>query len=977
MGEQRQPEGGGAGRALAFRLLGGFAVAIDGREVAATWRTEKARALVKLLALAPGHALARDEIFDLLWPEREPEAAANNLYFALHAARRVLDAGLGPRETCLINRQGRLRLAPPGGVTTDVLTFEAAARAAAASGSIALHEAALASYGGDLLPEDRYEDWATGRREALRGARRALLERLAGLHAGRGAWEAAIDLLERLLAEDALHEEATAALMRALAASGQRGRALRRYATLRDNLRRELGVEPDAAVQALYATILAGPTPPPAAAPPAPPRQERGHLPLPLSRFIGRERELAQIRALLAPGPGPAARAPRLLTLTGPGGGGKSRLALEAAHGLPATFPGGIWLVELSALREPALVPGAIARTLGVVEDAGEARDRGLLAALREGATLLILDNCEHLLDACAAVAARLLALVPGLRILATSREALQVPGELVRPVGALGLPPGPGDARWWGEGWREALLASEAAQLLLDRIALRRPDFAPAAADAAPLAAICRRLDGLPLALELAAARVATLGSAPVAARLDRALDLLAGGQRATLPHQQTLRASIAWSYQLLTPAEADLLDRLAVFAGGWEVAAAEALGGAPADRGTLHLLALLVEKSLVLIEAGEGRVRYRLLEVVREYALARLEERGLAGATRDAHADHYVATLAGAHDGFLGPGRSHWRALLEAEEENARAALAHLAARADAEAGLRLCWALWRFWSDNGQGDEARAWFDRFLALGGSPEWRARGLFAAGMIGVQLGDNPAAGRALRACLALAIEHGFRRWQAAALAQLGHIARRAGDPHAAVAHSAEALELRRRFGDQREIAISLMGLGTALGDAGDPARAEALLSEARASFHALGDRGEEASALYHLAWIACLRGDGPAARAHLTASLDHWWRLDARGRIANWLTPLARACAEGAPAEALRLLGALRALTARASATEQTTLIAQLRARLDPAAATAAWEAGTGTGAAGITALAAAMLGRQARYHAERAPAR
>jgi tetratricopeptide (TPR) repeat protein len=331
----------------------------------------------------------------------------------------------------------------------------------------------------------------------------------------------------------------------------------------------------------------------------------------------------------------------------------------------------------------------------------------------------------------------------------------------------------------------------------------------------------------------------------------------------------------------------------------------------------------------------------------------------------------------LDGGNNGLIGPERARWQALLGVEEQNARAALAHLARRGDAEAGLRLWWTIWRFWLDRGQWDEARDWLDRFLAFEHSAEWRARGLFAGGMIGVRQRDPDAARNYLRACLALSLEQDLWRCQAAALTQLGHLAFQANDLHAAAAHHREALALRRAQGNDREVAVSLSGLANVTADLGDMAAAEALLVEALTLLRAWGDKSEEGALLNELANIASRRGNPAAAQAYLVASLECGWQLDAPARLMTSLTILAVQCADAAPEEVLRLLGGLRALAEHwrlppdpISEADTAAVIAALRARLGLAVADAAWADGATADRATINALATAVIARQAEAH-------
>jgi predicted ATPase len=357
----------------------------------------------------------------------------------------------------------------------------------------------------------------------------------------------------------------------------------------------------------------------------------RTNLPAALSSFIGREDDAAEVSRLLS--------TVRLLTLTGAGGVGKTRLALHVAAQLTTVYPEGVWLVDLAPLAEPMLVPQAVASVLGVREQPGIALAETLAAALRETQLLLVLDNCEHLIEACAALVHRLLEACSCLRVLTTSREALGVPGETAWQVLPLPVPSSPTQATFDG------LQANWAVRLFVERARSVAPDFDLSPLNAVTIGDVCDRLDGLPFAIELAAARVKVLAPAQIAARLDDRLNLLVAGSRTAPSRQRTLRATLDWSYDLLTASEQLLFARLAVFSGGWTLESAEAVGGTEGITAAevLGLLAALVAKSLVLTEAGvTGTVRYRFLETVRQYALDRLADRRDAELVRNWHATY-----------------------------------------------------------------------------------------------------------------------------------------------------------------------------------------------------------------------------------------------------------------------------------------------------------------------------------------------
>ncbi|MGH7399396.1 MAG: ATP-binding protein, partial [Candidatus Rokuibacteriota bacterium] len=538
------------------------------------------------------------------------------------------------------------------------------------------------------------------------------------------------------------------------------------------------------------------------------------NLPVQLTSFVGRARELADVERLLAE--------TRLLTLVGPGGTGKTRLALQVAADLVDRFPDGIWLVELAPLSDPALVPQAVAVALGLREEAGRPVAASLTHHLRPKRLLLVLDNCEHLVDACARLADALVRACPQLTILASGQETLGVTGERLVRVPPLSLP----DPRRLPPPAR--LVEYGAIRLFMDRATAVKPEFALTAANASAVVQICQQLDGIPLAIELAAARLKALSPQQIAGHLDERFRLLTGGSRSALPRHQTLRGLIDWSYGLLSPAEQALLRRLAVFAGGWGLEAAEAVtAGDGVDAGeVLELIGRLVDKSLVMADEQSEEVRYRLLETIRRYAGQRLEERAEADATRDRHRDFFLGLAEEAEPELHGPDQTRWLRRLEAEHDNLRAALGRARERGDVETSLRLGAALWLFWDTRGHASEARESLDEILR-------RAAELPTARLGAVH-----------------------QRARARVLGGAARMAARHSEFGRAKALYTESLELWRRLGDEEGTAETLDHLADLTHVLGDRPGAKALVEESLARFRKLGDRRGIAHALNNLADI-------------------------------------------------------------------------------------------------------------------------
>ncbi len=623
-----------------------------------TWRLRKARTLVKVLALAPGRRVHREQMMELLWPELTATAAQNNLHQALHAARRAV----GADSIALVD--GMLELANV--VTCDVDTFEHRAALARDGAEAQAYESAIDLYSGELLPEDRYEPWAESRRSALRELHGTLCLELSRLQPP----DDAVLTLQRAVAAAPLHEPSHRALMLLYAELGRRQEALVQFHRLRDALQRELAADPDTETRQLYRELLAGADLAPAAPPP---------LPVQLTTFVGRGRELREVLELLE-------RA-RLLTLIGPGGSGKTRLALAAAE--RASAPDGTWFVEFGSIFDPTLVAEATATAVGIRVPSRRTAAEAVAEHLADRQILLVLDTCEHLVGACAALAETILRVCPRVTILATSREPLRASGETVWRVPGLVVPDS--DA---GE-----LEEIESVQLFLARARDADPAFSLNAANAPDVAAICVRLDGMPLALELAAARVRALSVAEIAARLGDSLDVLSAGARTALTRQQTLRATISWSHDLLSGEERVLFRRLTVFAGTFSLAAAEdvCVGGPIEQRTVADLLARLVDKSLVIVDEG----RYRLLDTIRQFGSERLVDAAEVDAV-EARLLDWAQSLAAAHDPDTSAGtRDRSLEALELEHDNVRAAL-DSGLRHDPQSTLLLASRFWRFWLD-----------------------------------------------------------------------------------------------------------------------------------------------------------------------------------------------------------------------------------------------------------------------------------
>src|SRR5215208_7121295 len=528
----------------------------------------------------------------------------------------------------------------------------------------------------------------------------------------RREYEKGIEALQRAVSEEPTNEEVHTSLMRLYAYSERRGEALAQYERLGEILSGRLDAEVGATTQGLRDDIVAGRLQPvqPIATPTEEPSDTGKHnLPTPRTSFVGREREMLEVKRELV--------MTRLLTLTGAGGLGKTRLALELAQDLVGVYSDGVWFVELATLTEGALVPQLVAKVLGVQEQPNRRPTDTLVDALKTKEMLLVLDNCEHLVEACASLVDALLAGCPRLKVLATSRESLGVPGETVWVLSSLSVPhtdrlPETGE-----------LTRYDAVRLFVERARLRLPDFDLTSANGRVVAEVCSRLDGMPLAIELATARMGSLAVEEVAQRLEDSLGLLSVGPRTVAPRQRTIRATLEWSHGLLSESEQVLFRRLSVFAGGWTLEAAEAVGSDDGieKRNILDLLSGLVDKSLVVAEiAQDGTVRYRMLEPVRQFAREQLERSEENYTVRGQHATWYLDLAERAETELKGRGQAAWLARLEEENDNLRAAMAWLLETGELEDAVRLAWALVHFWGFRGHQVEGRRWTEEALAKG-----------------------------------------------------------------------------------------------------------------------------------------------------------------------------------------------------------------------------------------------------------------
>jgi predicted ATPase/DNA-binding SARP family transcriptional activator/DNA-binding CsgD family transcriptional regulator len=815
-------------------LLGGFRSSIGTRFIdAEKWRLAKAANLIKLLGLAPRHRMHRERVMYILWPDLDAKRASNNLHRTLHFARGVFEeAGVDVGVNYLSLRRGLIELCPDSPIWVDVEAFENAARGALMGEEPAAFRAAISLYTGELLPENLYEDWAQERREDLRQLYKTLLVELGVLYEERRDYRKGIQTLRSAVALEPTDEDVHADLMRLYALSGRRLEALRQYERLRRALTEELDTSPAGAGWRLYEQIRQGKLPVSSSRVSARSSETPSphNLPALLTSFVGRQEDMLGIQRDLS--------MTRLMTLTGAGGSGKTRLALEVARDLTGSYPDGVWLVELAPLSDPTLVSRAVAAALGLREQSGTSLLQALRVHLASRRMLLVLDNCEHLVDAAARLAKDLLGACPELKILATSREPLNVSGETIWPVPPLSLP----DPEVLTV---EGLMGAEAVRLFVERACSRLPAFELTEENARAVASVCLELDGIPLAIELSTTRMGVLAVEQIAQRLRASPGLLSGGDRTVAPRHQTLRATLDWSYELLGTDEQALFRRLSVFAGGWTLEASEAVGaGYGIEEGEiLDLLSQLVSKSMLVVE-GDG-LRYGMLEPIRRYGMEKLGAGVEADAVRRRHACWYFELAREVEPWFGGARQEVWLEQLEREYGNLRAALSWSLERGEVDHGLWFGGALAEFWYMSGNLGEGRRWLEAALAeCGDAPPTPARikALVRAGWIAWEQGDYTSSVAMSEEGLMLAREIGDMANEVAALTNLGFAALLSDDLERAPALAEEAIALGRTLGDSGGVARALLITGLATVARGDHKHALEVHEESLALARKAGD---------------------------------------------------------------------------------------------------------------------------------------
>jgi predicted ATPase/DNA-binding SARP family transcriptional activator len=868
---------------LEVRLIGRFDIKDDGNSVLISSRS--AQSLFAYLVLNAGTSYRREKLAGMFWPNASEQKARSYLRHELWRIRKALSSA--STYEYLLADDIHITFNSSAAYWFDVAMLNKLAEGASIEESME----ALAVYQGELLP-GFYEDWVLVEREHLQSVYEKRIARLLELLQHEKRWRETLDWAERWISCAQTPEAAYRALMLAYDALGDPAKVAATYERCVEALA-TLGLEPSEETRSLASR-----------------RSSKTNVPIPLTSFIGRENELNEVASLLTRS--------RLVTLTGSGGVGKTRLAIQVVADLSERFPDGIWFFDLAPLTEPALVPDTLANMLGLHE-AGEVGITDLLINYFYTRTaLVIFDNCEHLIEACAHFVHSLLTSGRSLKILATSREPLRISGEITYRVPSLEVP------KVSLESGVQTVEEAESVRLFRERAAAASPGLLVSQENAFTIAQICQRLDGIPLAIELAAARTNVLTVEQILTRLEDRFNLLTSGTRTALPRQQTLWATIEWSYSLLTEKERILFRRLAVFTGGWILEAAEKIcsrDGIQPEQ-ILDLLSQLIHKSLVAIELRDGESRYRRLEIIRAFAREKLIEATEAGRLQDRHLEYFLKLAEQADREIHGPNQVMCMDRLENEHDNLRAALAWCVSKRNTEAAVRLLSALSWAWFVRDRASETSSWFNqirRLPQIETYPELLAKLLTLMGEQCTFMGDFHSAKSLLEESqtIWLTLSNSGKQGLAKAIDGLGSLAALQNDSRTAQAffeqsfksyeehrnewgmalvtcHLAgiaisqgDLVEAEKRYkrslaefqslGDHFMIGTVLNGLGGLALYSGDYERAGKYYEELLKISRELHGRFIQADAFIGLAWVSLHKGDDRRAKLFLEESLELW----------------------------------------------------------------------------------------------------
>jgi non-specific serine/threonine protein kinase len=925
---------------LEVRLLGKFEASHNGKTIAITSRP--AQSLFAYLILSAGTAHRREKLAGLLWPDSLEETAQDNLRHALWRVRKALESASSTRFL----RADDLSIGFEKSLDywVDAAALEHLNEKTSADQLMTV----LSEYQGELLP-GFYDEWVVLEREHLHSIIEHHMARLLSLLQEQNRWLDILDWGERWIRLGQKPEPAYQALMAAHAAKGDMSKVAAAYERCVKSLR-EFGIEPSEQTRTLYEKLKAGKASF-EARPVIPIKGKRmdapkTNLPVPLTSFIGREKEVDQVVKML--------EKKRLVTLTGSSGVGKTRLAIQASNKLLNKSKDGVWWVDLVGLNDDSLVIQAVAQVANVREVPNQSLFRTLVDTIQTKHVLLVLDNCEHLIMGCARLAQSLLSDCPNLKILITSREMLGLTGETLWHVPALSLP----DPEHISP--LDVLRQYESISLFIERAVGVNSDFTLTEHNAPSVAQVCQRLDGIPLAIELAAARVKLLSVEKISARLDNRFDLLTSGSRTAFPRHRTLQAAIDWSYDLLPHQEQTLFRRLAVFVGGCTLEQAQAIcsgDGIEADE-ILDLLTNLVDKSLVMVHKQTGGSRFQMLETIREYARKKSPD---LTETRNRHLDFYMRFGEEIEPKLHGGEQTLWLNKLELEHDNLRAALDWSLTGGELESGLRLASVLWLFWDIHGYHLEGRVWLDRLLIKRQGPvpapstsAW-ARVLYVAGHLRQRQGDFEQARKQYTASLSIYQQLEDEKQVAVVLRGLGEIAQDEGDPVSAKKYYEQSLALCRSLDDIKGISIALGHLAIFAFLQSDYEQAAILCQETLAIGRERASNRTMAIALTTLGFVSWGMGELEHAETQFAEALASQAELtDKRVAQYSFIGIALVALGSNHPSRAARLFGAADSLREKlgtplppSQRNRYDLLVESIRAQLNASTFEKAWAEG------------------------------
>jgi predicted ATPase/DNA-binding SARP family transcriptional activator len=841
---------------LALHFLGTPQLSLDNSPIAA----ERRKAVALLAYLAVNRVMhSRETLSALLWPDYEQSKAFTNLRHTLWEIQQSIGEGW------LDTSRDKIGLNTQADIWLDVDHFKSRLGQSRVQKEVAQRVSLLADAaklyrnhfltGFSLKDALTFNEWAFAESEELRRNLAEALNTLSEDYIALGEAEKAIPYARRLITLDPLNEASHRKLMDVYIQAGQHSAALKQYQTCEQILRKELGLDPQPETLALYKRIRKGDIKPAQVIKPAETNPPKHNLPSQLSSFIGREKEQTEIMNLIAKN--------RLVTLLGTGGIGKTSLALQVGHKLLNEYPNGIWFIALDSLSDLTLVPQTVAAVFEIRESNDRSRIEILINKLCEKTTLLILDNCEHVVEACAQLATTLLSNCSKLKILATSREVLNVTGEATYRTPSLSIPE-------QDEMSLQELTEYESIRLFKERAALAASSFTLTKENAQAVIDICRKVDGIPLAIELAAARVNMLQVSEILNQLQGSFALLSTDNRTASLRQQTLQASVDWSWGLLNAAEQTFMRQLSVFAGGWTLESAEAV----CDSDVLSLTQALVTKSLIVVDQRSGpTTRYRFHEIVRQYAREKMIEAGEEDKLRTRHLNYFLQLTGEAEPSLKGPAQIEvWMARLNEERDNLRAAL-RWADKTDVEAGLYISGRLQGFW-ENLNVDEGARWITKFIGKPESnkhPHAKAKALYALGVLLLWSEKFTQATSVAEECLTLFRACGDQQGEADALLLLGYDLQYLDKRESADELYEQSLVLARALGDARRQALALFRLGY-----DHPERQIAYWEKAIALFRQVDDRSSMASLLCATArFRILLMGDIETAQKNLEEAIQ------------------------------------------------------------------------------------------------------